>query len=51
MEFKRDELRQYSRYKEIIEGFRVNYGLTQLSFKELDKFLWSYGKEIFGNEL
>jgi len=43
--FKRGELQDYPRYKEIIEAFRNHYGLTQFSFKELDKFLWLYGKD------
>jgi len=27
--------------------FRLKYGLTEFNFKELDKFLWMYGKECF----
>jgi hypothetical protein len=45
--FKRSELRRYPRYKEIIERFRTHYGLNQFNFKELDKFLWLYGQEMF----
>ena len=47
MEFKRDDLRKYPRYKEIIEGFKNHYGLTQFSLRELDKFLWGYGRQLF----
>jgi hypothetical protein len=50
MEFKQAELRKYPRYKEIIEKFRTDYKLAQLSFKELDKFLWGYSKKIFRDE-
>jgi len=46
--FKRQELWQYPRYKKIIEYFRDHYALTQFGFKELDKFLWRYGKDVFG---
>ena len=49
MDFQQAQLRQYPRYKEIIEEFRKNYGLSQFNFRELDKFLWGYGKERFGN--
>lgn len=44
--FKRKDLQDYPRYKEIVQGFVHFYGLAQFSFKELDKFLWLYGKEL-----
>ncbi|HLA86931.1 MAG TPA: hypothetical protein VJL10_02815 [Anaerolineales bacterium] len=44
MEFKQIDLRHYPRYKEVIEAFRKHYSLSQFSFKELDKFLWIYGR-------
>ena len=50
MIFKRNELQKYPRYKEVVEGFRLYYGLRQFSFRELDKFLWLYGKAIFSNQ-
>jgi len=50
MRFRRSELQIYPRYKEIIDGFRAHYELRQFSFRELDKFLWLYGKEIFSNQ-
>jgi hypothetical protein len=50
MMFRRSELQKYPRYKKIIEGFRAYYGLRQFNFRELDKFLWLYGKEIFSNQ-
>ncbi len=46
MRFTRAALRDYPRYKEIVESFRKKYGLVQFSFKELDKFLWMRGKEF-----
>lgn len=42
------ELSDYLRFKHTVEAFREHYGLTDFSFKELDKFLWLYGKEYFG---
>lgn len=44
--FDHNDLRDYPRYKRIVESFRAYYGLTQFSFKQLDKFLWLYGQEI-----
>jgi len=49
-EFTRVELRQYPRYKQIIEAFKSHYGLSQFRFKDLDKFLWGYGKELIENK-
>jgi hypothetical protein len=44
--FRRYELSSdYSRFKRVLEGFRKFYQLTAFTFKELDKFLWLYGKE------
>ena len=48
--FTQAELRQYPRYKQIIEIFKRHYGLSQFNAKELDKFLWGYGKELIENK-
>jgi len=45
--FKREELLQYPRYREILNKFREYYGLKQFGYKDLDKFLWLYGRETF----
>lgn len=45
--FKRDELRNCFRLKEIILDFIGKYSLTQFSLKDIDKFLWCYGQEVF----
>lgn len=48
-DFKRgDTWSNYHKYKGIIEDFQRHYGLIGCSFKELDKFLWQYGKDYFG---
>ncbi len=44
MMFKRTELQQYERYKEIIDGFREHYRLTKFNYRQIDKFLWMYSK-------
>jgi len=43
------DLQSYPRYKEVVEAFRNHYRLTRFNFKELDKFLWLYGKEVFAS--
>ncbi len=47
-DFRRNELKVYPRYKEILSVFRECFDLSGVSFKRLDKFLWIYGKEIKG---
>jgi hypothetical protein len=51
MEFKRTELQQYSCYKEAIEAFRKFFNLEKFGFKELDKFLWLYGRRLYARYL
>ena len=45
--FKNPDLRHYTDYKKIVSNFRHYYGLQRFSFKELDKFLWLYGKTLY----
>jgi hypothetical protein len=45
--FNNKELRNYPKFKTIIQSFQHRYGLEDFSFKEIDKFLWLYGKEKF----
>ncbi len=47
-EFVKADLRDYPRFKEVIEKFRGHFGLTDFRRRELDKLLWLYGKEKFG---
>ncbi len=48
MSFKNADLRRYECFKNIVSGFREHYGLQRFSFKELDKFLWLYGRQLYG---
>ena len=43
------DLKDFKRFKEIIADFKNNYTLTRHNLKEIDKFLWIYGKSIFPN--
>lgn len=42
------ELRDYARFKEVLKAFVGFYDLGNVNARELDYFLWGYGKEIFG---
>lgn len=41
--FKRHELRNYYRFRAVIASFQEHFGLTDVSLKQLDKFLWLHG--------
>lgn len=45
--FASSDLRDYKRFKNILNEFKNFYGLAGVGFKELDIFLWGYGKELF----
>lgn len=46
-EFDEDDLKVYPKFKNIVIQFRSFYGLEMYNFKELDKYLWQFGKEYF----
>jgi len=48
--FKRTDLKDFNKFKQIIENFISFYNLTSHNLKEIDKFLWMYGKEKFPNK-
>jgi hypothetical protein len=39
-----DDLRDYPKYKATVERFRIYFGLVDFSFKQIDPFLWGYGR-------
>ncbi len=45
--FKKSELKIYSRYKRILLKFQQFYGLEKYNLKEIDKYLWQAGKDYF----
>lgn len=45
--FKNDELKNYSHFKNVLIKFRDFYGLEPYSLKDIDKYLWQLGKEKF----
>lgn len=46
-EFKKDDLKTYPKFVNIIKAFSSFYGLDEFSLKEIDQFLWQAGKEYF----
>lgn len=45
--FSRPELKNYSRFVEIILAFRDYFSLTKYSLREIDIYLWLSGKDAF----
>jgi len=45
-EFARPDLQDYSSYMAILTKFRAYFKLEEVSFKELDKFLWFTSKDM-----
>lgn len=45
--FNKDDLRNYSLYRNILIEFQKYYGLEMYNLKEIDKYLWQAGKEYF----
>jgi hypothetical protein len=45
--FKKEELKNYQRFIEIIQKFKEFYQLAKFSLRQIDIFLWIAGKEYF----
>lgn len=46
-DFRKSDLKEYKKYKEILIKFRTYYKLDKFNLKEIDKYLWLLGKNIF----
>ncbi len=46
-DFNNTDLRDYAKFLEILENFRRFFNLDDFDFKEIDKFLWRYSREVF----
>lgn len=47
--FNESDLKSYSEFKNILIEFRKFYKLDKYNLKELDKYLWQFGKKYFPN--
>lgn len=45
--FKKEELRNYVVFKKVINEFRKFYQLQEFSLKQIDQYLWQFGKDIY----
>ena len=45
--FKLFDLKDYTIFKSVLVDFRNYYGLTAYSLKQIDQYIWQFGKEYF----
>ena len=45
--FHKNDLKNYSKFKTVLIKFRDFFGLEEFNLKELDKYLWQFGKFYF----
>lgn len=43
--FSFNDLKDYVNFVQAVDAFRIAYGLQQYSYKQIDQYLWQYGKE------
>lgn len=45
--FKREDLKDYKKFKNVLMQFKKFYNIEQYSLKDIDKYIWLVGKEFF----
>ncbi len=45
--FKRDDLKDYSKFKNILIQFSKFYNIQEYSLKDIDRYIWQLGKKYF----
>lgn len=48
-DFKPEDLMDYPKYCKVLLRFRKYFGLEEYNLKQIDRYLWQAGKEIFPN--
>lgn len=48
--FKREDLKDYKKFKNILMQFKKFYNIEQYSLKDIDKYIWLVGKEFFAKK-
>ncbi len=44
--FNLNDLKDYTKFKPVMRRFKDNYNLEGLDYKQIDKFLWWYGRKL-----
>lgn len=45
--FKKEDLKDYTKFKRVVIDFRAFYKLEQFTLKDIDRYIWQLGKEYF----
>lgn len=48
--FKREDLKNYSKFKNILIQFKKFYDIDEYNLKEIDMYIWQIGKEYFAKK-
>lgn len=48
-DFRSCDLKEYKKFKSILIQFRAFYGLERFGLKDIDKYIWQFGKKYFPN--
>lgn len=43
--FKKEDLKDYTKFKRVVIDFRAFYNLNQFTLKDIDRYVWQLGKE------
>lgn len=46
-QFTKEDLKDYTKFKEILISFRKYYNIDNYNLKDIDRYLWQLGKEYF----
>ena len=46
-DFKKENLKNYSQFKNILIQFKKFYGIDEYNLKDIDRYIWQLGKEYF----
>lgn len=48
--FKKEDLKDYSKFKETLIAFKKFYNIDEYNLKDIDRYIWQLGKEYFPNK-
>ena len=49
-DFKKEDLKNYPRFKGILIQFKKYYGIDEYNLKDIDRYIWQLGKEYYPNK-
>lgn len=49
-DFKKEDLKEYSKFKKVLISFKKFYDIDEYNLKDIDRYIWQLGKEYFPNK-